>query len=91
MLWGARHGVRFSRLEVEVQPDYDSGGYHGVSNAPPSYRQVRHIVTAESDAPESEVLKVLDLADAHSPYRDVFTRAIDVRREVRLAARTTGS
>ena len=85
-LWGAKLGVAFSRLEVEVQADYDSGGYLGVSAGPPGYRQVRYIVTVESDAPEADVLNVLDQADAHSPYRDVFTRAQDVRREVRVAA-----
>ena len=47
---------------------------------------MRYIVTVESDAPEAEVMKVLDSADAHSPLRDDFTRALDVRREVRVAA-----
>lgn len=85
-LWGARLGVAFSRLDVEVQADYDSGGYHGVADVPPGYSQVRCIVSVESEASEADVLRVLDEADAHSPYRDVFTRAIDVRREVRVAA-----
>jgi hypothetical protein len=71
---------------VEVQADYDSAGYHGVGDVRPGYRQMRYIVTAESDAPEAEVIKLLDEADAHSPYLDNFTRAIDVRREVHLAA-----
>jgi uncharacterized OsmC-like protein len=88
VMWGARYGVEFSRLEVEVQADYDSTASHGVSDAPPGYRQVRYIVTIESDAPESEILRVLDAADAHSPFYDVFTRAIDVRREVRVSARS---
>lgn len=86
-LWGAKLGVVFTRLEVEVHADYDSGGYHGVSDAPAGYRQVRYIVSVESDAPEADIINVLDQADAHSPYRDTFARAIDVRREVRVAAR----
>ena len=83
--WAAKLGVVFSRLEVDVQADYDSGGYHGVTDVPPGYSQVRYIVSVDSDAPEADVLNVLDQADAHSPYRDVFTRALDVRREVRVA------
>lgn len=86
VLWGARSGVEFSRLEVEVQADYNSTAAHGASDGPPGYRQVRYIVTVESDAPEADVLRVLDEADAHSPYRDVFTRSMDLRREVRVAA-----
>ncbi len=84
-LWAATLGVAFSRLEVEVQADYDSGGYHGVADVPPGYSQVRCVITVESDAPEADVLNAIDQADAHSPYRDVFTRALDVRREVRIA------
>ena len=85
VLWAAKRGITFRHLEVEVQADYDSGGYHGVGKETPGYRQMRYIVTAESDAPEADVLKVLDEADAHSPYLDNFTRAVDVRREVRIA------
>lgn len=86
MLWAAKLGVTFSRLEVEVHADYDSGGYHGTADAPPGYSQVRYIVRVESDNAEADVLHVLDQGDAHSPYRDVFARALDVRREVHLAA-----
>jgi uncharacterized OsmC-like protein len=84
-LWAAKLGVVFSRLEVDVQADYDSGGYHGVADVPAGYGQVRYIVSVDSDAPEADVLNVLDQADAHSPYLDVFMRALDVRREVRVA------
>jgi uncharacterized OsmC-like protein len=85
-LWGAKLGVSFSSLEVDVYADYDSAGYHGVAEIPPGYSQVRYVVTVESEASEADVLNVLDLADAHSSYRDVFTRALDVRREVRVTA-----
>ncbi len=86
MFWAAKLGVTFSSLEVDVHADYDSSGSHGVADVPPGYSQVRYIVTVESDAPEADVLNVLDQADAHSPYHDVFTRALDVRREVRVTA-----
>jgi uncharacterized OsmC-like protein len=85
-LWGAKLGVEFSRLEVEVQADYDSGGYHGVSKSPPGYGQVRYTVTVESEAPEAAVMQVLDMADAHCAYLDIFRRPMDVRREVRVTA-----
>jgi uncharacterized OsmC-like protein len=85
-LWAARRGITFSNLQVEVQAHYDAGGYHGVEDAPVGDRQVRYIVTVESDAPEADVLAVLDEADAHSPYRENFACAIDVRREVKLVS-----
>ena len=88
-LWAARHGLPFTKLDVEVQADYDSGGYHGVAaDVPPGYHQMRYIVTIESDAPQADIIRLLDEADAHSPYRDNFARAIDLRREVRVVTRS---
>ena len=87
--WGAKLGVTFKHLEVEVQADYDSGGYHGVPGAQAGYSQVRYVVTVESDASEAEIRNVLDEAEAHSPYRDNFGRALDLQREVRVIAGKT--
>jgi uncharacterized OsmC-like protein len=87
-LWAAKLGVEIKTVEVEVQADYDSGPHYGVSDDPPGYRRVRYIVTVESDAPEADVLKVLDTADARSPIRDDFARALDLRREVQVKLKT---
>jgi uncharacterized OsmC-like protein len=84
-LWAAKRGITLSNLQVEVQADYDSGGYHGVHDGPAGYGQMRYVVTVESDAPEADVIALLDEADSHSPYRDNFARAIDVRREVHIS------
>ncbi len=86
---GRKFGVVFTKLEVEVQADYDSRPNHGVTADPPGYRQIRYIVTVENDAPEAEVMRVLDQADACSPLRDDFARALDVRRQVNLELRTS--
>ena len=84
-MWAARLGVRLDSLEVEVEADYDTRGELGVSTeVPPGYTQVRYIVTVASPAPEADVRRVLDTADTFSPYRDVYARANDVRREVRI-------
>lgn len=86
-MWAARFSVPLDSLEVDVEADYDSRGELGVSDdVPPGYLQVRYIVTVASSAPEAEVRRVIDTADRYSPYRDVFARAHDVRREIRIAA-----
>ena len=86
-MWAIRLGVPIDSLEVEVEADYDARGELGVSDEiPPGYTQVRYIVTVSSPAPEDDVRRVLDTADRCSPYRDVFARAHDVRREVRITA-----
>jgi uncharacterized OsmC-like protein len=86
-MWATRLQVPLDSLEVEVEADYDSRGELGVSDeVPPGYTQVRYTVTVESSAPEAEVRRLIDTADRYSPYRDVFARAHDVRRTLRISA-----
>lgn len=87
-IWAANLQVPISSLVVEVHADYDSRGAHGVAAAPPGYKEVRYVVKAESEASETEIREMLDTADAHCPYLDVFARAQPMRREVQLAAPT---
>jgi uncharacterized OsmC-like protein len=86
-MWAARMGVPIDALDVDVEADYDSRGELGISDeVPPGYTQVRYIVTVTSGAPEEDVRRVIDIADKYSPYRDVFARAHDVRRELRITS-----
>lgn len=86
MLYAAKLGVPISGIEVEVQADYDDGALFGVSESPPGYLEVRYVVTVESAAPESDIQRVLDEGDAHSPYLDVFRRGQACRRSVRIVS-----
>lgn len=85
MMYAAKLQVPIAAIEVEVQADYDDGALFGVGDAPPGYLEIRYLVTVESAAPEHDVQRVLDEADAHSPYLDVFARAQTCRRTVRIA------
>lgn len=86
-MWAARLGVPLDALEVEVQADYDVRGELGVADqVTPGYAEVRYVVTVESPASEADVLRMLDTADRYSSYRDVFARAVAVRREARITA-----
>ena len=84
-MWAAWRGIPLKRLEVEVQADYDVGATYGVGDRTADYVQIRCIVTVESEAPEADVLRMLDEADAHCPYLEIFRRPQDVRRETRFA------
>lgn len=84
LLWAARLGVPLRSLEVEVQADYDSRGYHGVGNVTPGYNEIRYVVRVGSDAPEADVMRWLDEADAHCDYLFVFSKPQTVRRSVEL-------
>jgi uncharacterized OsmC-like protein len=84
MMRAAYMNILIQTLQVEVHADYDDGSLFGVTNVPPGYLQVRYVVTVESSAPEEEILRVLDEADQHSPYLDVFSRAQQCKREVHI-------
>jgi uncharacterized OsmC-like protein len=89
-MWAARLGVPIDTLDVEVEADYDSRGELGVSDVvPPGYSQVRYRVSVTSPAPESDVRRLVDTADKYSPFRDVFARAHDVRRELVITSSTS--
>jgi hypothetical protein len=47
--------------------------------------ELRYIVSIESTASESEIMRLLDTADRYSSWRDDLTRSVPVRREVRLS------
>jgi uncharacterized OsmC-like protein len=86
-MWAARLRVPLDSVAVEVEADYDSRGELGLDDGvPPGYMQVRYIVTIASQATEADVRRVVDTADRYSPYRDVFARANDVRRELNIVA-----
>lgn len=86
-MWAARLGVPLDSLSVEVAADYDARGELGVSDdVPPGYTQVRYTVTIASPAAEEDVRRMIETADRYSPYRDVFARAHDVRRELRITS-----
>ena len=86
MMKAAKMNIPIAMLEVEVQADYDDGALFGTADVDPGYSQVRYIVTIESDAAEQDILKMLDEADLHSPYLDVFSRGQNCKREVHIVS-----
>lgn len=84
VMWAAKLGVPIAKLEVDVYADTDLRGMYGVDGIPAGYSEVRYIVSIESPAPKAAILQVLDRAEAHSPYLDVFKRPQNLHRQVRL-------
>ena len=82
--WAARLGVPLDGLEVEVQADFDARGELGMGEVPPGYQEVRYIVSITSPAPRDELDRLLAMAERHSPYLDVFGRAIALKRALRV-------
>ena len=81
-MWAARSGITMESIEVDIIADYNDAAFLGTVDAPPGYTGVQYRVTVCSDAAESDILRVLDLADKHSPYLDVFSRDQQCVRQV---------
>lgn len=84
MMRAARAGVPIASLTVDVEADYDDGALFGTVDTPAGYSEVRYTVTVESAANEEDILRVLDEAEAASPYLDVFSRAQKCVRRVEI-------
>ena len=84
-IWAARKGVPIDALEVEIQADFDARGEMGVGeNIPPGYAEIRYTVSIDSPAPRQTIDELLETAERHSPYLDIFGRAQSMRRILRL-------
>jgi uncharacterized OsmC-like protein len=84
-VWAARLGTPIDVLEVEVQADFDARGELGVGERiPPGYQEVRYLVSIDSPASEEALAELLETAERHSPYVDIFSRAQTMRRVLRL-------
>ena len=79
-IWAARLGVPIDALEVEVQADFDARGELGMGDVRPGYTEVRYVVGIDSTASKEKLEELLALAERHSPYLDVFGRAMALRR-----------
>lgn len=79
--WSARLGIPIEGLKVEVEADLDARGELGMGDAiPPGYSEVRYAIHLESPAPPQRVQEMIEMVERHSPYLDVFSQAIPVRR-----------
>jgi uncharacterized OsmC-like protein len=77
-------GVPIRGIEVELRADADARGLFCGQAEVPEYRDLAYIVTLDSDAPEGDLLRVLEEADERSPYLQIFKKSQTLHRETRL-------
>jgi len=83
-LWAARLGVPIDELTVEIHADYDSRGMYGIDGAVADYREIRFHVTVKSPASDGEILAMLQEAEEHCIYFNVFSRPRELKRELTI-------
>jgi uncharacterized OsmC-like protein len=77
-------GYAMEAAKAGIAIDYDDGALFGISAHPPGYLEVRIAVTIATSAPEEAVRQVIDKAEAHSPYLDIFRRAQSCSRTLQI-------
>jgi len=85
VMWAAQLNVPLHQVAVEVQADTDLRGMYGVDDIAAGYSVVRYVVSVHSPASQEAILRVLDIAEAHSPYVDVFRRPQILQRHLHIA------
>ena len=84
VMWAAQLNVPLHQVAVEVQADTDLRGMYGADDVPAGYSAVRYVVSVRSPAAPEAILRVLDIAEAHSPYVDVFRRPQVLQRHLHI-------
>lgn len=84
VMWAAMLGVPLTNVAVEVHADADTRGLLGFEEVPAGYTDVRYVVSLTSPAPTEDIIRILDTAEGHSPYMDVFRRPHAPRRIVHI-------
>ncbi|MGF1671208.1 MAG: OsmC family protein [Balneolaceae bacterium] len=82
--WAAYMDVPINGIEVDVEADVDARGVYGVEDVEPGYKGLRYKVYIDSPASEEEVMKVIEIADKHSPVLADFVNPVEVGREVNI-------
>ena len=89
-MWAVRLNMSITGLEVEVEADFNARGELGMGeDIRPGYEAVRYVVSIDSPAPKRDLLNLLDRAERHSPYLDVFGRPMALSRVLRLNGQET--
>ena len=84
IMYASLMDVPIENLEVDVQVDYDARGIYGFEDVRPGYTEVRYTVKVDSPATEEELIAVMDKAEKHSSYLDVFSNTTPVKRQVEI-------
>jgi uncharacterized OsmC-like protein len=84
-MWAARLEIPIRSLTVEIRAKYDVRGELGVDESVrPGYADIVYVVTVDSDAPEADIIRLLDTADRHSSWLDDLRNPVPLSREVHI-------
>lgn len=78
-LFARTQGVRYEKLQVEVEGDLNVGGMAGNPGMRPGFREVRYTVHITTDEPQHKIDEFLALVAQRCPVGDIIANATPVR------------
>lgn len=84
MMYASKMDIPIENLEVELHVDYDVRGMFGFKDVRAGYPEIRYLVKVESPASRQDLLSMLDKADKHSSFLDLFANGTQIARSVEL-------
>jgi len=87
-MWARRLGVPIDSIEVDITCELDARGQLGIGDVPAGWQRISWHVRITSDAPEAEVMELIERADRLSPMMGSIDPATERVRTVDIARRT---
>jgi len=84
-MWAARLDIAIRSITIDIRASYDVRGELAIDDSVrPGYGNIVYVVTVDTDAPEADVLRLLDTADQHSSWLDDLRNPVPLSREVHI-------
>ena len=91
MNWASFLDIPITDLEVTVKVGYDARGMYGFDEVSPGYQSVHYHLRIESPAPKADILRLIDCAERHTSYLNVFLTPQPVSRSLEYVHTTEKS
>lgn len=84
-MWAAILEVPVEGIAVDLETDYDARGIYGVDDTvSAAYKEARYTVTLRTGAPEEDVARLVEAAEHHCTFLQVWKHPQKTVRELRV-------
>lgn len=83
-MWAAKLNVPIDKLDIEVEFNADTRFLFDVDNTPAYWSAISYHISVESDAPEADIMRVLDKAHRQSHVRGDFEHPHHLKRKITI-------
>jgi len=71
--------VKLNNFYVDIEGDLDFRGFKGDKEVDPGFQDIRFTIHVDSDSPEENIKKLIELIEARCPVSDTLQRKMNVK------------